>query len=250
MSSPISKLIYNISFVSGVINFPWRFLEITTLASSMAGGLVIEVIRRQTLEVRRKQNKITSTSWQIAGITRLLVGLIIIFVVIFNWNEAQILSSRFSYSDSFYAKTYLTNNKTYFDTEYMPVWANYFGVLENKGVAWDKSFFQSKEKINVKDFQKNKLTYLATIETNNQTTIQAQQFYFPGWRAWIDNQGVKVSPDEFGLVSFSVPSGSHNIKVEFTDTLIRKIGNCITLTSIFGIVVFILTKRIFCHIIK
>ena len=185
-------------------------------------------------------------------------GLIIILALALNWNKAQIVSSRFSYSDSFYAKTYLTNNVTFFDTEYLPVWANYFGILDHKGVAWDGSasspFFQSKTEIQVKDFQKpsasslsrvyretqGKMTYSATIENNQETVVQAQQFYFPGWRAWVDNLEVKVNPDEFGLVSFPVPIGNHNIKVAFTDTLVRRIGNWVSGISTIGIILYML----------
>ena len=101
-----------------------------------------------------------------------MVGLIIILALALNWNKAQIVSSRFSYSDSFYAKTYLTNNVTFFDTEYLPVWANYFGILDHKGVAWDGSasspFFQSKTEIQVKDFQKPSASSLSRVYRETQ----------------------------------------------------------------------------------
>jgi len=257
MCLPISKFIYNISFISGVINFPWRFLEIATLFSSIAGGLVVNVVLSFPRSAsRRRESLLILRSPIRSGMT--VGGLIIILALALNWNKAQIVSSRFSYSDSFYAKTYLTNNVTFFDTEYLPVWANYFGILDHKGVAWDGSasspFFQSKTEIQVKDFQKpsasslsrvyretqGKMTYSATIENNQETVVQAQQFYFPGWRAWVDNLEVKVNPDEFGLVSFPVPIGNHNIKVAFTDTLVRRIGNWVSGISTIGIILYML----------
>jgi hypothetical protein len=61
-------------------------------------------------------------------------------------------------------------------------------------------------------------------------------FYFPGWKAYVDEEEVEITPtDCFGLVSFDVPSGEHEITLRFESTPIRSFGEAISWASLFAL---------------
>ena len=50
-------------------------------------------------------------------------------------------------------------------------------------------------------------------------------FDFPGWRATVDGQPVTITPsDPHGFITFPVPAGPHDVRVEFGPTLPRAMG--------------------------
>jgi len=59
--------------------------------------------------------------------------------------------------------------------------------------------------------------------------------YFPGWRVYIDGQ---KTPIEFqdqnwrGLITFPIPQGTHNIRIQFEETTVRIVANIFSVFSI------------------
>jgi hypothetical protein len=63
-----------------------------------------------------------------------------------------------------------------------------------------------------------------TIELDSPVSFRARYlaFYYPGWRATIDDRVVPITPtDPEGLISFAVPAGRHTIRVRFGSTPLR-----------------------------
>lgn len=58
-------------------------------------------------------------------------------------------------------------------------------------------------------------------------------FYYPGWRAWVDGEPVKVTPsDPHGLITFDVPAGHHTVDVRFGETPLRRVADLLSLLSL------------------
>ncbi len=58
-------------------------------------------------------------------------------------------------------------------------------------------------------------------------------FDFPGWRATVDGQPVTIAPsDPHGFITFPVPAGPHDVKVEFGTTLPRTVGAVVSLATL------------------
>jgi hypothetical protein len=56
-------------------------------------------------------------------------------------------------------------------------------------------------------------------------TLQVYTFYFPGWTAYIDGIKTPVTPSEpEGWITLPVPSGDHEISLQFENTLPRWLG--------------------------
>lgn len=82
--------------------------------------------------------------------------------------------------------------------------------------------------------------------------IRINTLYFPGWTATIDNQNAPIQittqkknepRDITGLMSISVPEGSHHIEVFFSNTPPRSIGKYISFIGICTSFVLIFMKR-------
>jgi len=79
----------------------------------------------------------------------------------------------------------------------------------------------------------------ATVELETSTSFRARYlaFYYPGWRATIDNSPVAIVPTEpDGLISFDVPAGHHVVRVHFGETPRRRAANFLSLISVAALI--------------
>ncbi len=61
-------------------------------------------------------------------------------------------------------------------------------------------------------------------------------FYFPGWAAYVDGQAVDIVIEpESGLITASVPAGSHELRLSFQDTPLRTMSNVISGLALVGL---------------
>lgn len=79
----------------------------------------------------------------------------------------------------------------------------------------------------------NALATSVTTNQNRATTYTFQQFYFPGWEATIDGEIVEIYPTEpYGLMEISVPAGSHELEIYFTNTPVRQTANALAIGAL------------------
>lgn len=74
-----------------------------------------------------------------------------------------------------------------------------------------------------------------TIQAETRLQISDNTFYFPGWHVYIDGVDTNIEfqdPAYRGVITFSVPRGTHEVKVLYEDTKVRRIGKIITLATI------------------
>ncbi len=71
------------------------------------------------------------------------------------------------------------------------------------------------------------------VKVYENSKIQAQVFYFPNWKVFIDGRLTKFEYNNpNGLITFDLNEGSHEVLLRLTDTPIRIIANLITLLGI------------------
>jgi hypothetical protein len=72
-----------------------------------------------------------------------------------------------------------------------------------------------------------------TVTSPQPFTARVLTFDFPGWRATVDGQPVPITPsDPHGFITFPVPAGKHDVRVEFGTTLPRTVGTVISVASL------------------
>ncbi|HOG46409.1 MAG TPA: 6-pyruvoyl-tetrahydropterin synthase-related protein [Anaerolineae bacterium] len=77
----------------------------------------------------------------------------------------------------------------------------------------------------------NDIEFVATAQAPFSATIN--QFYFPGWQAYVDGAPVQVSSLPLhGLIGVNVPAGAHRVRLRFEDTLLRRSCSVASLISL------------------
>ena len=72
-----------------------------------------------------------------------------------------------------------------------------------------------------------------TVTSPQAFVARVLTFDFPGWRATVDGQPVAITPsDPHGFITFPVPAGTHDVRVEFGSTLPRTIGAGISVVTL------------------
>ena len=80
----------------------------------------------------------------------------------------------------------------------------------------------------------------------NQLSILDNTSYFPGWTVKVDNTTVPVQFQDVnhrGLLEFSVPSGKHNVVIEFNESKVRLIADIISAFALGILVVLIIFRQ-------
>ncbi|MEI2610700.1 MAG: glycosyltransferase family 39 protein [Candidatus Promineifilaceae bacterium] len=73
------------------------------------------------------------------------------------------------------------------------------------------------------------LSTTVLLEAAAPQTIRVNILYYPGWQLWLDDQPVEITPDpDFGLITFNLPVGRHEVRVILGETPLRRTANGIT----------------------
>lgn len=87
------------------------------------------------------------------------------------------------------------------------------------------------------------LNAVITTESQNEFELSYSKYNYPGWKATIDGQKVKIySGKPYGQVSFLVPSGKHLVEVKYGELPMRFAFNLISLVSL-ATAVYLLVKK-------
>ena len=77
------------------------------------------------------------------------------------------------------------------------------------------------------------------IDTPDTLDLTFKHFFFPGWRAWVDNNPVPIIVSQpHGLMKVTVPSGDHLLMLTFDTTSVRYWSGMLSLGSLLAVVVF------------
>lgn len=85
-----------------------------------------------------------------------------------------------------------------------------------------------------------------TFQANARTLaiIRLSAYYFPNWVVLVDGKEVEINQkNDLGLITFAIDPGSHKVEAKLTNTIIRNVGNVL---SMVGVLVFIV---LFCSIL-
>lgn len=230
MTTFYSEFIWNSLQFFAYIQFPWRFLLLTGFFSSFLLGSLVLFTKSKKFQ------------FVIAAIT--------------------VSSIIFLYKDYFKPKEYFTRavDKDYINLniikwrtsimafEYIPK-----GVATKKslqgttvididkaGVA-DQSFTAINGNLQVEE-QVTKPQYKMAKIKGDGGTLRINTFSFPGWKIFIDKAEVKFSDgNKLKLIDVEIPEGAHIVEAKFTDTNVRIIGNTLSVGSILGVLLYIIT---------
>jgi hypothetical protein len=86
--------------------------------------------------------------------------------------------------------------------------------------------------LEVKLDQQSPFLYKTKISLNTRTNLTLHVFNFPGWVVKLDQNLIKHQSDANGYITFGLDPGSYQLEIQFKESLVRRIGDIITLGSL------------------
>jgi len=189
------------------LQFPWRFLALATFFVSFLGGGVFLLLSRKA-------------NWLVI----LLLGITLILNYSYFRPEKMILLSD---EEKLFSSRgwYKLQTDAIFD--YLPKSASLPPSSPAPEIPVVK---EGVARIN--SFKKGTNWMKADVSVFEKTVLWFPAFCFPGWKAWVNKEEVKIScVPKLGVISLSLPAGAQNVYLRLVNTPIRSWGNFISLVS-------------------
>lgn len=209
-----SSVVYEKTPFLHSIQFPWRMLSAFILLPPVVLSLSLDQIRKPLIPVT----------------------IIILFIIILRLPQ-----------------TYGKNYSYYPTTHYQRTIKNlHFDSMNTIWTASTDSYPIKKQKPEIIDGS-GEITSQKVTNSTREYQINAQSpvrlrdntFYFPGWKVWVDGEEVPIEFQDInhrGVITYQVPTGLHQVKLAFTPTKVRLLGNIISLLSITALLIFTLVS--------
>jgi hypothetical protein len=214
---PIAKPLWeNVSFIRQ-FQFPWRFLGVIALTTSILGGFVF--------------SKITYLRKNLYFIT---LCILIVFSTVYYWRPTQGYDN---YDQSFYWN--------------YPLTTNYFSEVNTIWMGKEPTEFPTKRveviggEAQIISTDRKSTKHYYEIIANQPSNILDHTFFFPGWKVYVNENEVPIQfqdPAFPGMITFQIPEGKNIVRVQFEQSKIQQLGNYITIASISTVLLLRLRK--------
>lgn len=198
------------------IQYPWRLLAVTMLASSYL------------------------SAWLISQKPKILFVLPLVALILFaNRNYLRTWEAK-RYTDDFYiVDKFLYQGSTDIAWESLPAW------VKERPCCFSQTIIQSP--VELQNTRLNPLiaeVYRYEIDSDKPTKVNLALLYFPTWQVLVNGQEVKISPTEkYGLIDFYVPTGKSIIAVKIKNTAIQNFSNWVSTFSILTTIVWFVVNQ-------
>lgn len=198
----------------GNLQFPWRFLTLSVVGTSFLAGSIFLLFSKTDRVLR----------FLLAGV--ITVSLILFNIGFFTWRDFwPWVNDSHKFSGELWR---LQKTAGIFD--YLP---KQLPLPPKDPPNGDAEFTLGEGSF--KTLKKNSKVQEYEVEVKSQTAeFQINTFYFPGWQVSIDGEKIALDPNRDktnGTMIIDLLQGKHQIKAEFSDTIIRAISNSISFVS-------------------
>jgi hypothetical protein len=203
---PISNVAWQNRILSGLVQFPYRFLAITGLFGAWVVAWVF--------------SKLSSS--QLRAVLPLYVAAVIVQAAIFLTGV-----SITKHNETYYSTNEATTTVA---DEYMPKWVHSIpeARTSSKLITVDGSAQITIVRISSQVID-------ARVQAAEDSVIQMNTVYYPGWGVTVDNVLQPVRYDNpYGFIQVNIPSGEHSLHAEFRETGPR------FLADIFSVITFVI----------
>ncbi|MCL4382896.1 YfhO family protein [Patescibacteria group bacterium] len=190
-------------------DFPWRFLSLAVFSGSLGAALVAKHLKER-------------------------VWLVVIFFIslAFYTNKNHLRVNQYVYNhDEVYINNLQTTNQ--FD-EYRAKTLNH----EYVKVKRERVEFSKKEINLEKEISSSNYLFLEG-EANQKSLIKLNIAYYPGWQVWLNQKEQTRVMSSEGVMEIPIPKDKFTLEAKFTETLIRKTSNLVSLIGLMILLTFI-----------
>lgn len=219
-----------------LVQFPWRMLLLTTIATSFIGALTIEAVSQNFKKI----------------VPIFLITIFALLLALNIWHYHP--SENKQISDERYLELYFANRTLLGNGERGAFSLEYLNFAED---FIPPTIWQAKKPTNILEpvklatgsgtinYFRQGLGYKIIYYTLSESEIIISKAYFPGWKATLGNSELKVRPlPPYGIISIPVPKGNGQINLEFGNTTVRIIANTISAVTA-GLILVLLIYPVF-----
>lgn len=200
---PVSATFWRIPLLTHIIQFPYRLLSVGVFIGAWLIAYVVDHYHKQ------------------------FVWMVCLFVGLGVWN-AMIIFRSIVYTHE--PEGYYTTNEatTTVADEYMPKWVK----TKPRVHATERLlFYTGRGTIEVKWMTTQ--TIDAVVTAAEDSIIQINTLYYPGWGATIDDTKALIDySNNEGVMRIPVPAGTHHLVVAFRETISRFLADAVSLVSV------------------
>ena len=226
---PQSRLIWDQLSLLQLTLWPWRFIGPASLMISLlAAGFMSTISKSRTM--------------------LLMMGIIAIILNGLPWlyppREALVSPTNVADLARFEMPPWLIGTST--TAEYLPQWVQELPATDaqrdmllnsSDPDRLDRLFLPTGAK--VQHVENDILSDTYRIVTPDTLELTFKHFFFPGWRARIDNNPIPIVVSHpHGLIKVNVPSGDHSLVLSFDTTSVRYWSGMLSLASFLVVIVF------------
>lgn len=202
-----------------LVQFPWRFLNLTMLAMAFLGGGVGFCVEKF---VKKK------FFYLVLFITSFLI-------VFFNVSYFKAGPEEYKNDQQFLEEDKIfTTNSTYAD-ELLPVWVK---KMPKELPTSKIEVTEDKGEVSGLEFKSNLIK--AKINLKVKTQIVINNFYFPGWQLFVDGEKKEVEILEpLGNIAATLEKDGHFLELRLLPTGVQRLSNLVSVLSL----IFLLCKK-------
>lgn len=214
MLLPFSRHVWEAFDLLQRVQFPWRFLSVTSVAASMIVAYSVAAINRESMQENRP-------------VVLIMIGCVLILAT-FSVRQV-ILGAVFSERGAFNRQAEASGSAKGL-YHWWPIWANKDTFLERTNVlAAGRQVDIMRWDSDIREF---------SISEGEQSTVRTAILYYPWWRVMVNGKEVEAR-DLGGALAFDIGPERSDCSVSFREPAYTGISRAVSLLSIFGILLFI-----------
>lgn len=220
LAHPKSMVIWNVFRILRYVQFPWRFLLVSSFLFSVAAGSIVAPIKK----MKKKAE----------GVTIFLVCLVIFFNASYFKPSGWV---NISDEEKFAGDEWL-KQQTISIYDYLPKTVN---SAPNEPASLEPIIVSGEG--NFSEIEKGSDWYKVNVEVlSDGFKVQLPIYYFPNWTVQVDGVTQDINyENELGLISFNLKRGVNEVYAKLNNTPIREMANIISLFAIL-LIPYSLTK--------
>lgn len=203
--------------------FPWRFLTLTTLTSSIFIISLSFINKKYLIEVLA------------------IIGSFLLVILSLSMFKPQDFLER---EDAYYIDRYIPIPIA--SDSYLQTQEEYLRLPKNTTARPDKNYppLTSETKFNYSVIETNGIYLKANVVVGSDTDISYNKYYFPGWKAYIDGKEVEIDIGKpFGQILVNVPKGEYVVEFDYKETTFNLFLDVISLLTLIATIVFLVKKK-------
>lgn len=218
LSLTFSQFFWENLVLLSLVQFPWRFLSFSMLAMAFLAG---------SLGIFFKK------------LPKFLFFLLCFLIVFLNLGYFQAGPGSYKNDQDLTERKLFLTNSTYAD-ELLPL-----GVKEMPK-ALPKSKIEIKEgngQVKDQEFKSNLIK--GKIITDKPSKIEINNFYFPGWQLFVNNQKKEFDVlDPLGNIGFNLGEGEYLVELKLLSTGVEQLGNYLSVLTLLILTFYLCRKKL------